>query len=826
MSRASRAVHVCAVVVLTAALYGCGGGSLDADPVPPPPLLELTLPSGNHALVPTGDDPITVAAGASGNHGNVVISCPADGEDCVVHVAENGSATYSGVGGKPTVAPQLRDLTLPSGNHALVPTGDDPITVAAGASGNHGNVVISCPADGEDCVVHVAENGSATYSGVGGEPTFAPQLRDLTLPSGNHALVPTGDDPITVAAGASGNHGNVVISCPADGEDCVVHVAENGSATYSGVGGEPTFAPQLRDLTLPSGNHALVPTGDDPITVAAGASGNHGNVVISCPPDGEECVIYVAENGSATYSGVGGEPTFASQLRDLTLPDGHDLMSTTIPAGATESGEYVNGRTVGLTCPAGGEDCVVAVAEDGSATYEATGGMPIDATETNEMIWAANSNSGPGSGHAPALHRRMRSTATKLYEEPAVVVTSVVQSSVTDEPDVVVDATYAFNSDPVFEMTLGRPGVGLFGKTLEDAVEISDTIVSAIPDLGADWNHAALTEDIDGGTTVHVAVYSDIEREAAPVAAVNETFGNLDFSGDQEVGQQLNMAADRIVEDLRIPVMGLENVVVTVRRDWDEAVTPGTAGLSVTFDSYDHDGDPSTPTLTDGILQCVAAPCESQQQGDNQVRLLGTWQVVVEVESAIPAMPDEEYLTLGVWLSLPDRDDGRFDVGAFADGAKPFQRADIDTLTGTAEYTGPATGVYAANEGTETWVGSFDATATLEANFGPTGPTVPVVDGFVRDFMENGQSLGDWIVELDDTTGAATGNDTLFIGNTSGEADGRRLTGRWGVRFFENGDEPDPVDHPGYAAGTFTSSTEEEAEGTLEIIGAFGATKQ
>ena len=95
------------------ALSGCGGGgggpttSMSDDGSMMPPVVNgetegsFPLPSG-HGLA-AGE--ITVAPGASDEHGNVVVSCPAGGGACVVTVAADGTAVYDRTGGIPTFVP-------------------------------------------------------------------------------------------------------------------------------------------------------------------------------------------------------------------------------------------------------------------------------------------------------------------------------------------------------------------------------------------------------------------------------------------------------------------------------------------------------------------------------------------------------------------------------------------------------------------------------------------------------------------------------------------------------------------------------------------------
>ena len=97
-----------AVVPFLVMLSGCGGGGRGAgsvvDPVPMPPMDATVALAGvpaNHGLAPMEE--FTVQPGASEEHGNVEVSCPAGGPACVVSVAEGGAVEYEAAGGMPSL---------------------------------------------------------------------------------------------------------------------------------------------------------------------------------------------------------------------------------------------------------------------------------------------------------------------------------------------------------------------------------------------------------------------------------------------------------------------------------------------------------------------------------------------------------------------------------------------------------------------------------------------------------------------------------------------------------------------------------------------------
>ena len=220
-------------------------------------MTELELPAG-HGLE-TGE----IAAGASrtvdvGGR-RYTISCPEGGAACSLTVAEDGTVTYAGTGGTPTVGEPtviMTELELPAG-HGLA-TGE----IAAGASrtvdvGGR-RYTISCPEGGAACSLTVAEDGTVTYAGTGGTPTVGDPTVIMTelagLPSsGGHGGLATGE----IEAGASVTTYDVgrtiVVSCPSGGAACSLTV-DGSTVTYAETGATPTVRVTTNNMLWQANN--------------------------------------------------------------------------------------------------------------------------------------------------------------------------------------------------------------------------------------------------------------------------------------------------------------------------------------------------------------------------------------------------------------------------------------------------------------------------------------------------------------------------------------------------------------------------------------------
>ena len=167
----------------------------------------------------------------------------------------------------------------------------------------------------------------------------------------------------------------------------------------------------------------------------------------------------------------------------------------------------------------------------------------------------------------------------------------------------------------------------------------------------------------------------------------------------------------------------------------------------------------------------------------------------------ITRTPSADHLTYGSWLQASNdaANVTQYAFGSFADGNDPFEQGRLAPLTGTATYRGDARGVYFDSEDAEDSY-FFDALVTLTANFG-SGSELGTIGGRVHDFVTLGEfddyrrssSTGRTAVDGNPTLtlGSAdigSSNSGFFEGETSGTYDGSAFSGRWGGRFYGNGD--------------------------------------
>ena len=219
----------------------------------------------------------------------------------------------------------------------------------------------------------------------------------------------------------------------------------------------------------------------------------------------------------------------------------------------------------------------------------------------------------------------------------------------------------------------------------------------------------------------------------------------------------------------------------------------------------------------------------------------GSRRGVAIVTDADPNNFDDDYLVMGYWSRVPAKfldADGSVDFdrislaefmseieyGAFANGGDPYEQNNIQTLTGTATYSGEATAAY-IDIGNEKR-GDLTAAVTLTADFG-SNALLGTISGRVHNFerifddplVPHRMTDAEFAQLGDVTLGTANIGDSesgFFTGDTTMTADGDSLAGKWGGQFYGNG--ATPQDQPGAVAGTFGAT-----DGQKAIVGTYGA---
>ena len=523
--------------------------------------------------------------------------------------------------------------------------------------------------------------------------------------------------------------------------------------------------------------------------------------VVTCPPEGDACLVSRGPDGTAQYTGGTPEVVRVSYTT-IQLPEGHTLTKGTIPAGVTlpPVHETFDTRTV-VTCPADGEDCeVTTVTENGA---ESTGGALTVTTYTTLYLPSDLPSGQTPEGTLPAGESRSLGAVTGgEYGKSYILVCPF------DGEDCVVTL-----GEFDFESTGGAPYVlTRYNQMIRQANDG--------PDGTSDGTHArGLDRGLGQGNAVDVNLNLMFERSV---------------QGRHRRNGAISQHSRTVVTDPRR--------TVTPTATWASSAAAPTLGLTVSgtgSNTFSVDGDSAVPSLGTGWNGAILSKTFSA--GTPPTGRTAYAVVHSNIEKASGATPDPYYQTLGAWVLFPDdpaAGSDQYHLGVFADAASAntLTGANVVALGGTATYRGPATGLYteAAWSGSggsrapdTAKVGSFTATATINANFGSTGSFTGLgFTGNVTNFMENGESLGNWTVNFSSISGRESMNLDLWNRSNSaarGSGDGRSFTtGNWAVQFFRNS----ASGLPDSAVGTFHTTTAATNNNALRIFGAFSAERQ
>ena len=566
-------------------------------------------------------------------------------------------------------------------------------------------------------------------------------------------------------------------------------------AALAGCGGGGKSAAPLMPVTGLPDNASLEP---GPIPIPAGekravVDADGVRTELTCPANGPDCNVTVGADGVVQYTGGKPEVVIVPYTA-IQLPEGHELMAGTIPAGEfRQVHRTFDTRTV-VTCPADGDDCEVTTVTGNGA--ESTGGALTVTTYTTLYLPSDLPSGQTPEGALPAGESRSLGAVTGgEYGKSYLLVCPF------DGEDCVVTL-----GEFDFESTGGTPYV---------ATRYNEMIRQA--------------NDGPGGT-------SDGTHALGLDRRLGQGSSSLGLNAMFEPGSQ-GLARRRgaiVVNSRTLTTDSRRTVSPTATWAGGAAPTFGVTVAGTGSNTFSVDEDSNVPALGEGWNGAVLS--KTVPTGRTAYAI-----VYSNIEKASGGTPDPYYQTLGAWVLFPDdpaAGAAQYDLGVFADAASAnaLSGANVIALGGTATFRGPATGLYteAAWSGSggsrapdTAKVGSFTATATINANFGATGSFSGLgFSGNVTNFMENGESLGNWTVNFSNTSGREAGNADLWNrgnGAARGSGDGRSfIAGYWAVQFYRNS----ASGHPDSAVGTFHTTTAATNNNALRIFGAFSAERQ
>ena len=354
--------------------------------------------------------------------------------------------------------------------------------------------------------------------------------------------------------------------------------------------------------------------------------------------------------------------------------------------------------------------------------------------------------------------------------------------------------------------------VGTDLRTLDNG-DIAGNMTSHSPiedhGLGSEWQGIEAVKAYDGGGTLTVRFFTDLEETDNPL--VPYTNWDADIPDDEIV-----------LTDDRIPdLTGRDWLYFSIPEDGLKGTLDGVAGTFTCPEDYCTLGSSWTGP---GYLSW-AAPVLFTPDGAGQSKFVRS----VDGFSPSAEIPKVNYLSLGSWLYVPEAgagpDDFRF--GIFAGGDDGFAGANLPGLAGTARYAGKATGMYAK----EVDIDTFSADVEFTAEFG-SASEFGRIGGSVSNFeLGSGKAapLSELLLEAD-SFGDGLGNISPgwpghegsisggLIGGPARSHDGWH--GGWDAKFYGN-DGADPTAHPTSFAGAFGAN-----DGERYIAGSFGAYKQ
>ncbi len=534
----------------------------------------------------------------------------------------------------------------------------------------------------------------------------------------------------------------------------------------------------------------------------------------------------------------------------------------TIQPGMT----YESGQVM-FTCPAGGSACMVTVNANGTATYDANGGMPTVANtqaaidRMDAMVAAATKAAGTkltaimaeaaqGPGQNPANNDAGLGGSDALGSDG--------QTGTEDDPyklaitrDRMATKVTITDSTPAFD------GLDDDNNTMrdDDEPQFEKAMDMGMANGFAGSMHVRVNsdDDDDGKVEEVVVVRTDIDApKATPFAEV--TNEDTTLSQALTVRKDGGSITDADPADSILVQAGTGNA--NLPKIMSAAFAAPSDGGATTVHTFLPAATGDTPRDAAEVMGTYngamgtytcggSADCTVTVNGEGEVTTIAGGWTFTPNEGATSDVADTSYLAYGFWLKRTTKDGETTynEVEAFTGGNVPQTvAANLANVAGTATYMGNSTGVYVKNvtdsQGaiTSATSGVYSADVTLNASFG--GGKIGVddqfrIDGEVTDFaLEHGEE-NDWMVKLEsaDFSGVANrGPDTpagsshtnVFSSTTIGDSAADK--GSWNGGFYgvatEITEDETPRNAPPHVLGEFNANFTDGA-----VLGAFGADK-
>ena len=350
----------------------------------------------------------------------------------------------------------------------------------------------------------------------------------------------------------------------------------------------------------------------------------------------------------------------------------------------------------------------------------------------------------------------------------------------------------------------------------DDNMDADDTFIafdSASVERGDGWTEHSMTrsrpaaaqEDVDAAKEVAdaaetVATAAEVAADTALAAAI---LAGTDAAAEAAATAQAEAHAARAAADAAAEAYAA--VVALVDKSISETITAYSDAVPA-LDIARAEAERLAAILAALEALAIATGTSTAEAEAAREAAQAAVAVVTAIESGTtPEDPgtedvDDPWVHFGWWLEMSeDVEPPGYKFATFVDGGNRYSLSDLqDVVTGTAQYEGPAAGVYVKREPTtlNTHGSRFNAKVSLTAEFHGANDfnnQVLSLQGGISNFVDSDSetALHDWsaTLSLNKYTSEADDADSLFgsvvVSAPGFDTEGSALYGTWQAHFHE-----------------------------------------